>query len=78
MTEDYISPFATFLHEYNKGCKQIKLEKFKMNKELIERIKELFEKELEKQTNWGRNQIKEVYTKVQNQALIEYIDKMEV
>lgn len=45
--------------------------------ELLTRIERLFYIELEKKTGWGRNDIKEVYRSCVNQALQEFIDKIE-
>lgn len=37
---------------------------------IIDNFNDLFDKELEKQTNWGRNQIKEIRTKCMLQACL--------
>lgn len=45
-----------------------------MNRKILDRIKELFFTALEEKTNWGRNDVKELYNKCMVQALLEYID----
>jgi len=46
-----------------------------MNKQLIERITELFKEKLERKTGWGRNEIFQAYQDCVNQACLEFIDK---
>jgi hypothetical protein len=48
-----------------------------MNKKLIERIQELFFIALEGKTNWGRNEIKDMYKGAVTQALLEHLDQQE-
>ena len=44
-----------------------------MNKEVIKRIQEIFYQKLEAKTSWGRNDLKQVYTEAQNEAMMEFI-----
>jgi hypothetical protein len=48
-----------------------------MNKQLIQRIQELFFIGLQSQTNWGRNQIEILYKEAVNRALLELVDKQQ-
>jgi hypothetical protein len=45
-----------------------------MNKKLITRIQELFFLALDSKTNWGRNEIKDMYRGAVTQALLEHVD----
>lgn len=44
--------------------------------QLLKRIDELFKEELSDKTNWGRNQIIEIYTECVNRAVIEQLDEL--
>lgn len=45
-----------------------------MNKQLIERIEEIFREKLQAKTSWGRNDLLVVYKDAVNEALLELID----
>ncbi len=44
-----------------------------MNKEIILRIQVIFFEKLEAKTSWGRNDLKQLYTEAQNEAMMEFI-----
>jgi len=44
-----------------------------MTKQILKEIEELFYLKLEKQTNWGRNQIKEIYSQCVIEVLSNHI-----
>jgi hypothetical protein len=44
------------------------------NKQLINRIQEIFYNKLQEKTNWGRNDVKSLYDKSVNEALLEMLD----
>lgn len=46
-----------------------------MNKELIQRIEELFEKKIGRKTGWGKNEIMIEFKNAVNEATLEVIDK---
>lgn len=46
-----------------------------MNKELLKRIREIFEEKVSKKTGWGKNELMIEYDKAVNEALIETLDK---
>lgn len=45
-----------------------------MNKQLLARIKELFEKRLQTKTGWGRNDVMAEYNAAVQEALMELLD----
>lgn len=45
------------------------------NKQLIERIDELFQQKLQTKTNWGRNEVLALYKDAKVEALLELVDK---
>jgi hypothetical protein len=45
-----------------------------MNKKLIQRIEEIFEKKLQAKTGWGRNEILALHKEAVTEALLELID----
>lgn len=45
-----------------------------MNKMLLKRIEELFEKKLQTKTGWGKNEVLAIYKEAVNEALLEIID----
>jgi hypothetical protein len=46
-----------------------------MNKQLLKRIREIFEGKVSKKTGWGKNELMIEYDKAVNEALIELIDQ---
>jgi hypothetical protein len=44
------------------------------NKQLILKIQEIFYIKLQEKTNWGRNDVKSLYNKSVNKALLELVD----
>ena len=45
-----------------------------MNKELLERIEEIFFIKLEEKTGWGKNDVKQAYKDSRSQALMELLE----
>ncbi len=45
-----------------------------MNKKLLKRIDEIFEKKLQEKTGWGRNDVLKIYRESVNEALLELLD----
>jgi hypothetical protein len=46
-----------------------------MNKELLKRIKELFQQKLQAKTGWGRNEIMVEYSDAVNEAIVELLSE---
>lgn len=46
-----------------------------MNKKVIERIGQLFERKLQQKTEWGRNEIIALYNEAVREVLFELIDE---
>lgn len=55
----------------NELLKQIQI---KMNKELLKRIREIFEEKISKKTGWGKNELMIEYDKAVNEALVELLE----
>ncbi len=45
-----------------------------MNKQLLKRIREIFEEKISSKTGWGKNELMIEYDKAVNEALIELLD----
>jgi len=45
-----------------------------MNKELLKRIREIFEAKISQKTGWGKNELMIEYDKAVNEALMEFIN----
>lgn len=45
-----------------------------MNKEIIDKIKNLFFERLEQKNSWGKNELKELYKDCQIEILTQYIN----
>mgnify|MGYP003647605951 CR=1 FL=1 len=45
-------------------------------KELMNKVREEFQKRLQNQSNWGKNQIEQLYIEVERDVYLEYLNNV--